>query len=288
MILIAGATGELGQRVTKQLLAKDKPVRILVREGSEYQELENAGAEIVFGDLKNKESIEQACSSVDQLVSTASATMRGGSDTIESVDLHGTRSLIDAAQKAKVKQFVYVSAFGFTEDTPNALAQAKVKNENYLKGSGLNYTILQPVLFMESWIGFFLGSQLQNGPSVTLMGDGNIKMGFIAIQNVAELVSNVVDHPSAMNSIFPLNGPGSHSYRELVQMIEQATNQSIEINTVQIGEPIPGMPPMINELLSLMSSGDNLEPDTNETAQKFGVNLVSAREFIQQVFAKSD
>ena len=58
MILIVGATGQLGSLITRRLLAKGQSVRILAREGSDYQALADAGAQVAIGDLKSRASLE--------------------------------------------------------------------------------------------------------------------------------------------------------------------------------------------------------------------------------------
>ena len=64
MILILGSTGTLGGIITRRLLAEGKPVRILVRPGSNYQPLVDLGAQPVIGDLKDRASLDAACQGV--------------------------------------------------------------------------------------------------------------------------------------------------------------------------------------------------------------------------------
>ncbi|RMD86527.1 MAG: SDR family oxidoreductase [Calditrichaeota bacterium] len=287
MILIVGATGQLGSMIVHKLLAQNKKVRAFVRRTSDFEMLQKAGAEIVFGDLKEPETLLPAFEGVNRVVTTASATMRGGADNIDTVDLQGTHDLIDAAIQAKVEQFVYVSAFGLTSDIPMALAKAKSQNEAHLKNSGLNYTILQPVNFMEAWIGFVIGAQLQKEPTVTIVGDGTVKIGFVAMENVAELAVNVLGHPAAQNSVIPLNGPRSVSYREIIGLIESITGQPIKIRSVAPGEPVPGMPPIVNELWAILTQKGDLQLDSTEVAKTYNLHLISVEDFIEKMFKSS-
>lgn len=288
MILVVGATGQLGSMITERLLAQGQTVRAFVREASVYQALKKAGVEIVFGDLKKPDSLVPAFEGVAQVVTTATASIRGGKDTIEAVDLQGTRDLIDTAKAAGVEQFVYTSAFGFSPEAPLPLARAKGLNEVHLKESGLGYTILKPVNFMEVWIGFLLGTQLQQGPSVTIIGDGQVKHGFVAIENVADLAVAVLGHPAAKNTEVPLNGPSSVSYCEIISLIERTTGQSIEINSVAPGELVPGMPPIINELWALLAQMGDLDLDTSDVAQMYKLDLVTVEAFIQRTFGTGE
>ncbi|MFQ5675124.1 MAG: SDR family oxidoreductase [bacterium] len=284
MILVVGATGNLGSMIVKRICAQRHPVRALVREGSAYEEVQKAGAAIAFGDLKEPDTLRSACEDVKQVVSTATAVMRGGADTIESVDHQGTSNLIDAAKNANVEQFVYVSAVGFGPESSVPLARAKGLSEVKLKESGLTYSILKPVNFMESWIGFVLGSQLAKGPSVTILGDGRVKHGFVASENVADLAVTVLGHPQAQNAVIPLNGPGSFSYREIIKMIERATGQTIAIHSVDAAQPLPGFPPFVSDLWRLLIEMGDLTLNSEETAQTYGIKLVHVEDFIQTMF----
>jgi NADH dehydrogenase len=125
-------------------------VRVLVRNGSSYDGLASAGAEIVTGDLTSPSSLRAATEGVDAVVTTANSMARGGADTVESVDERGNRDLIDAAASAGVRHFVFISAFGASPDHPMRLLRAKGLAEERLHASGMTWTALQPNMFMET------------------------------------------------------------------------------------------------------------------------------------------
>jgi NADH dehydrogenase len=115
---------------------KTKDVRILVRPQSNSAPLEQVGAQLVSGDLKDPLSLERACAGADRVITTANSALRGGDDTVETVDRQGNRSLIDAAKAANVQQFVFVSAYGATLDSPVPFLRAKAETEASLRASG--------------------------------------------------------------------------------------------------------------------------------------------------------
>ncbi len=284
MNLIVGATGELGGRVARRLLAQNQAVRVLVRNSSQYLPLERAGAEVAFGDLKEPDTLPKACRGARRVVATASASLRAGDDTLEAVDRDGIRHLINAAKDAGVEQFVYVSAYGFHIDAQVALARYKSENEAYLRGSGMAYTILKPVNFMESWIGFMLGRQLQQGSTVTIVGDGRTRHGFVAIDDVATLAVKALGHPEAQNTEISVNGPASHSYREIIGLLERATDRRIAVNSVEPGEPLPGFPPVVAELWAWLVEMGDVDIDMTETCLAFDLRLTSVASYIQRTF----
>ena len=116
MVLVVGATGHLGRLITRSLLARGTDMCILVRQGSAWESLKEAGAEVCFGDLKSRDTLDAACEGVDVVITTANAAQREGADSIASVDIEGNRNLIDAAASAGIEQFVFVSAFGVGTD----------------------------------------------------------------------------------------------------------------------------------------------------------------------------
>ena len=111
MILIAGATGTLGEEIAIRLLQNGEDVRVLVRHhlpseahfwqssADAVKTLIAAGAQPVYGDLKDLASLDAACLGVKQLLTTANSAARHGQDNSQSVDLPGNRNLIDAARQ---------------------------------------------------------------------------------------------------------------------------------------------------------------------------------------------
>ncbi len=297
MILIVGATGLLGGMITRQLLAQGKTVRILVRQNSPSvalapqgmataaQALIDAGAQPVDGDLKERASLAAACVGIDTVITTANAAMRSGEDTFDSVDLQGTKSLIDVAKAAGVRHFIYTSAFGSAPNHPNPLFAAKGQCEAYLKASGLTYTILKPGPFMEMWLGVIVGIPVRAGQPVTLVGAGARKQAFAAMSDVAAYAVAVLDNPAAANQEILIASAPPYSWTEAVAAIERATDQPIPIRYVQPGEAIPLVPPAMGGLLSALEMADSII-DMAETAAVYGIEPTSVDAFARQFFGK--
>src|SRR5437764_4384128 len=153
--LIVGATGLVGGEICRILAEGGRSVRALVRTTSSPEKiarLKSLGASIVTGDLKDPSSIEEACRGARVVVSTASSTLsRQAGDSIETVDHRGQLDLIDAAACAGVERFVFVSFGDVGVEFP--LQSAKRDAEGRLRRSGMTYSILHPMAFMEVWLG---------------------------------------------------------------------------------------------------------------------------------------
>jgi len=281
MILVAGATGQLGSLVTRRLLARGEVVRILVRPGSNFQPLVDLGAQPVFGDLKDPASLTAACEGVDVVITTANSAARGGADTVETVDLRGNRSLIDAARAAGVKQFIFTSALGADPASPVPFLRAKGETEQYLRASGMTYTILAPNIFMEVWVPMLVGQAALEGQPVTLVGEGRRKHSFVSVDDVAAFAVAAVGHPQAMNQTIAIGGPEPVTWRDVVATYERALGRPIEVRTIPLGQPLPGLPDVVSQLAAGMDTYDS-PLDMTETARTFGVQITPLEAFVRR------
>ena len=277
MILVVGATGNLGGTVTRMLLAQGQLVRILARSQSNYQPLAEAGAQVVLGDLKERGSLDPACEGAETVITTANSAARGGEDTVQTVDLKGNRHLIDAARAAGVKQFIFVSVLTADPNSPVPFLQAKGQTEDYLRESGLPYTILAPNGYMEVMVAGVVGIPAMMGQPVTIVGGGRRKHSFISLGDVAAFILAAIGNPSAINQKLLLGGPQPLSFRDAVAIYERVLGHQIPIRSVAPGEPVPGLPQMVAHLLAGLDTYDS-PIEMTETARTFGIQLTPLEE----------
>ena len=277
MILVVGATGNLGGRVARMLLAQGQPVRILARSQSNYQPLVDAGAQVVLGDLKQRSSLDPACQGVETVITTANSVARGGEDNPQTVDLEGNRNLIDTAKAAGINQFIFVSALTADPNSPVPFIQAKGKTEDSLRASGLPYTIIAPHLYMEIWAAMVVGMPAMMGQPVTIVGGGRRKHSFISASDVAAFILAAIGNPAAINQKLLLGGPQPFSFRDVVAIYERVLGHRIQVRSVDPGEPVPGLPEIAAQLLVGLDTYDS-PVDMTETARTFGIQLTPLEE----------
>jgi NADH dehydrogenase len=282
MILVAGATGILGGMITRRLLGEGKQVRILLRHNSPAEQMAaqgiatsarsliEAGARPVYGDLQDRASLDAACEGVETVITTANSAMRGGDDTVDTVDRLGNRNLVEAARAAGVKQFIFTSFLGASLDNPVPLFQAKAETEAALAASGMPYTVLAPNFFVESWAGMVVGIPLRARQPVTLVGEGRRLHSLISTGDVAAFAAAAVGHPAARNQRLALGGPEPVSWRGVVAAFGRVLGQELPLQLVAPGEPIPGLPDIVPAVLAGMETYDSPIPMA-ETARLFGV-----------------
>jgi uncharacterized protein YbjT (DUF2867 family) len=150
LVLVAGATGGTGRLVVAQLQEQGYGVRALVRDAASAAEKLGPDIELFVADVRDPESLVPVFEGVTRVVSAIGASEKEGPNSPEYVDYGGNKNLIDAAVTARVQQFVFVSSMGVTHEDHvlnrifgNVLIW-KMKAEDYLRASGIAYTVVRP------------------------------------------------------------------------------------------------------------------------------------------------
>lgn len=266
-MLVVGATGLLGGLVVRRLLAEEHPVRALVRHGSDYRELERAGAEIVFGDLKYPSALSRACRGMAALVTTATSAARAGADTLRSVDVEGNQALIEAALEEGLEQFIFVSALGASPGSPDALLQAKGRTERALRESGLSFSILQPNLFMDVWLGAIILEPVRAGRPVAVPGSGQKRHTFVAASDVADAAVAALGNPAAEKQTIAFGGPEPVSLLDAVEHCAHILGRVIPVRHLGPREPVPGIAPAAQGLAAALDTYESLLDAANAVAR---------------------
>ena len=280
MILVIGATGQLGGLIARSLLDRGEAVRILTRDGSAYDDLRAAGAQPAMGDLKDAPSLAAACAGVDAVVTTATGAAGIGDDTVETVDRLGNSQLIDAAAMAGVRRFVFVSVLGADGGSPVPVVRAKGETEQRLRDSGMAWTILQPDVFMDRMIPAVVGGSALTGGPVTLVAGPERRHSFVAMRDVAAYALAALDQQRAERQTLVIGGPRPISWRDVVAAFEHELGRALEVRTVPPGASIPGLPDFVTGLVTFLNTYDS-PIDSADLAEAYGVAPTSLDEFVR-------
>jgi NADH dehydrogenase len=236
MILVCGATGDLGGRIARLLVGEGRRVRALVRPTTDATGLQNDGIEVIRGDLRDPASLDAAMAGVDTVVTTANAIGRllaGAKDlTISAVDGEGNKHLIRAAARAGVGRFVLVSAAGLNEDLArlSPLMAAKWAAERELRSTSMQIVLVRPDMFQEVWLAPMTGIDPAAGTAL-IYGRGELPHRYVAIDDVARLCAHlavVADPPQVVE----FGGPEELSRMQVVAAFEAATGKALKVRHV--------------------------------------------------------
>jgi uncharacterized protein YbjT (DUF2867 family) len=291
MDLIAGATGLVGGAVTRALRERGRDVRALLRGDPTRpgaQELTRLGVQLARGDLADPASLEAACAGVQSVVCTATSMPAAGGDALRRIDHDGVLALIDAAERAHVARFVYVSySGGITRDSP--LAHAKRACEARLLRSAMEAIVLRPTCFMEVWLGPHLGFDAANARA-RLYGEGTRGMRYVSAFDVAEFATAAVTRSESSRDVVEIGGPTAVTQLEVVRIFEARSGRRFEIEHVPaaaLDAQYQADDPLMKTFAALMlacADGDPV-PDALESAERYAVTLTSIEQFASTVLA---
>jgi uncharacterized protein YbjT (DUF2867 family) len=289
MILVVSPSGMLGGKVATALKEQGFGVRGLCRYPGSHPELAEKGIELVQGDLRQPDSLVKACEGVKTVIATAHAVAGNGKNDSKAVDLYGNRSLIDAAKSKGVEHFIFISIPGDNASSPVDFARHKYATEEYLKASGMKYTIIRPQAYMEIW-GLVVGEPIFKKGKTQVFGRGNNPVSFISAEDVKQFIVLAVTEPSLQNKIIELGGPENITVNELVEKFAEASGKPTKVTHVpvpvlRVMRPVmklfrPGMGNLIG--LSLIMDTTPGITDSTELAKRFKVKQTTLDQFIEQ------
>lgn len=210
-ILVTGATGKVGSRLTKRLAQRGDHVRALVRDATRAASLREDRIELAEGDLLDVDSLAAAARGVDAVVHCAAFFRGATSEQAYAVNDLGTQHLASAARAASVKRFVFTSTglvYGpkggglAREDDPCAPVDAypvsKLAAERFLLAmEGLDVRVLR--------LPFVYGDGDPHIAEVVPMMRGfppAQRMSIAHHADVAQAVARLLDAPSPAHRIY--------------------------------------------------------------------------------------
>jgi uncharacterized protein YbjT (DUF2867 family) len=224
MIAIAGGTGRLGRLVAEGLLDRGEDVRVLTREPARIPGRLVARVEARRIDLTDPRLLADALDGVRTVVSAITGFGGPGAAGAKAVDGAGNLALIDAAEAAGVRRFVLVSVARPAPDPPVGLFRAKYAAEQRLRSSGLEWTIVRPTAYMETWIDV-VGRPLVASGRTRVFGRGRNPIDFVSVVDVARIVEEIVATGGFTGETVVVAGE-DHTMDELVEAVERASGRT--------------------------------------------------------------
>lgn len=215
-VLVTGATGKTADLVARQLRAKGREVRALVRSETKAAGLREAGIGLALGDYNDPPSLARALEGVTSVFFVVPPSEHDGA-MIE--------HFLTAARASVTRpRIVRLSAIKATEGGPSESTRSHGRADRALIESGLPYAILRPNYFMQNFFGS-AETILSSGTLVHAVGDGRV--GFIDVRDVADVVVAVLLDASWDRGIYDLTGPASLSFQDAARAFSAALGRPV-------------------------------------------------------------
>jgi NADH dehydrogenase len=244
-VFLTGSTGFVGQELLKQLQSAGYEPRCLVRKGSMAKLAALAEVETVEGDITNAASLAgklDGCEAVINLVGII-REIPSRDITFERLHYEGSKNVMDAALGAGVKRFLQMSALGVRAGAEAQYHQTKYKAEQYLKQTGLDYTIFRPsIIFGPHDLSInMMAKIIKLSPVFPVIGNGKNKWQPVALENVAKGFVAALTNPKAGNKTYEVGGPQAMEYDQVVDTIAEVLGRKI----IKLHQPIRLIKPLV-------------------------------------------
>ena len=220
--LVTGATGQQGGAVARALLTAGMTVRALTRDFARAETLVDAGARVVVGDMTALQQMERACRGVESVFLMGTPYADG-----PEAEWQQLQTCLDAALSAGVRHVVY-SSVQRAADLANVPHYAqKHRAEEYLRASGLSWTILRPVFFMDNFGAEALAGNLLAGRLHAPMPP-HIATQLIAVDDIGRAAATVLAAPDKWaGQTLDLAGDAL-TWEEIAQAIGAAIGRTVD------------------------------------------------------------
>ncbi|MEX0620578.1 MAG: NAD(P)H-binding protein [Solirubrobacterales bacterium] len=226
MILLTGATGSTGSRLLDRLLDADEEVRCQVREPRRLGR-HRVDVQITMGDLRELSDpylLRQAMRGVDTVIHLAASLRDQSPHRVEELNGLATVRLVQAAEQAGVKRFVYFSALNATPVQRTRFFRSKWAGEQAVRGSSLESLIFRPsIVFDQSdpWVS--LMRRFSFLPVMPVSGDGRSEYQPIWADDAAAAVMAALEKGEPGN--WDLAGPETMTYSEMSALVARAAGR---------------------------------------------------------------
>jgi NADH dehydrogenase len=221
VILLTGATGNVGTQVLRRLTAKGERVRVLVRDPRRLGN-ERVRVQIALGDLSDPASFRNALRGVQTVVHLAAAIRDQPRASLEELNGVATLRLVRAAERARTERFVFFSAIGASLHSHARFFRAKALAERAVEEADLSATVFAPSIVYspdDPWVTLLRRMSLL--PALPIAGAGRARYQPIWAGDVADCVIAELERPgdgAGRPRRFDLAGPETLTYDDIAKV----------------------------------------------------------------------
>jgi len=215
MILLTGVTGKTGGEVARQLTAAGVPFRALVRNPAKADALQAMHVDLVIGDVADDAVLDRALEGIER----ALLVMPNGEDQLL-LEKRFTRH----AARAGVQHLVKLSSLESVPESTNPITRTHVASEQYVRESGMAWTMIRPTFFMQTFLGSATGIRERR---LIAMPAGAGTIAPTDLRDVGAVIRRVLTEPGHENQSYDLTGPDLLTLAEIAARFSAVLGREI-------------------------------------------------------------
>ncbi len=229
MILLTGGTGFIGRSLTRQLVEAGHQVRLLLRPSSRTPRLPiGVPVEVAVASLNDAGGLRAAMKDIEAVYHLVGGEGEGGQANLQAVDIDGTRNVCQAAAEARVGHFFYLSHLGADRASGFPVLKAKGIAEEYIRKSGVPYTIVRGSMLFGPGDEFTTGLAMLLAAAPGLLplpSKGQSLVQPLWVEDAVTCLIWAMDNPEMLNRTLEIGGIETFSLRQVVEKVMELTRQ---------------------------------------------------------------
>jgi uncharacterized protein YbjT (DUF2867 family) len=255
MILVTGGTGFIGQALLRHLVEAGYEVRTLIRPSKSSPSLpKGVPVEVAVSGLTDERGLRGAMVGVDTVYHLASGEWEGPRSSLMDIDIMGTQAVARAALDAGVKRIFYISHLGADRASAYPVLKAKAIAEEYLRRSGVEYTIFRSAIVYGPQDGFTTGLArlLASAPFFLIPGDASTLLQPLWVEDLVTCLVWSLDDSRTRNQTYEIGGPEYLTFQQIIEQVNQVLGvrrRLVSLRppylrgiTVMLDHAVPGLP----------------------------------------------
>jgi uncharacterized protein YbjT (DUF2867 family) len=271
MLLLTGATGQVGSAVLRRLVAEGADVRCLVRDPRRLG-VQRVRVQIALGDLTDPPSFRNALRGVGTVVHLAGSIRDQPRGSIEEVNGIATWRMVEAAERSGAERFLFFSVLGASTHHRARLIRAKALAEQAVRESRLSSTVFAPSIIYapgDPWLRML--ERLTLLPLMPVCGSGRAAFQPIWAEDVADcVIASLRSADAGSDEHHELAGPETLTQNDVIRTVLR----SLERRRGLLHVPTPLVSRMLRASEKVLGSG---APVTWDEAELLEATMVSAR-----------
>ncbi|MCH7840497.1 MAG: NAD(P)H-binding protein [Planctomycetes bacterium] len=230
-VMLTGATGFVGRSIVRALLARGLRPVCVVRSASkllaQHRDVDPERLVPVVGSLNDPSALREAAelsqAAIHLVGIIISRRLQGR--TFHRVHVRGTQAVVDAVRTSGIRRLIHMSALGARPNAESRYHRTKWSAEEYVRDSGLAWTIFRPSLihgpegeFMRLIRAFVCGLV---PPVIPYFGSGQAKIQPVAVQDVAHCFVESLLRADTQGQVFALGGPRAYTWLQLYDICRE-------------------------------------------------------------------
>lgn len=286
MILVTGATGNLGSSVIRQLQTKLTNEQFIASSSSAsgVSKLQSKGLQARLANFSDPSTLQDAFKEVDELLLIS---------TMDQNRFEQHKNVVDAAKEQGVKHIVYTSLaiHDIEKSGVKDLMMSHFQTEDYIKESGLNFTILRNTMYADA-LTQILGPNGLN-QDINLPG-GTGKVPYALRREMGEATANLLMQKNKKSTIYNITGSQAFSYSDLIEAFKKINSKELVYNDISVEKFTKdlhniGMPDFAiylhaGTLADIKNHQYEISDNTMESL--LGRPTATAQEFLKEIFLR--